>query len=259
MRRSVDFNGDLGEGGDDAALLPYLSSASIACGWHAGDADTMRATVALCIAHGVAIGAHPSLPDREGFGRRELPVSPDQVYAMTLYQIGALDGFVRAAGARLHHVKPHGALYNQAARDPKLAEAIARAAHDFDPALRLYGLANSALTAAGESLGLHVVHEAFAERRYRHDGSLVPRSEPDAQIHDVDLAAQQVAQMLRAGRVTTREGKEIAIRADSICLHGDRADAAHFATRLRAAIESAGFSVRSPARSGTRSRMGRHA
>jgi UPF0271 protein len=244
MRRSVDFNCDLGEGaGNDAALMPHISSASIACGWHAGDATTMEETVALCLKHGVAIGAHPSFHDREGFGRRELAATPREVHAMTLYQIGSLHGFAQAAGTRLQHVKPHGALYNVAARDRRIADAIAQAVHEFDPALMLYGLANSELTRAGEALGLHVAHEAFAERRYERDGSLTPRSRPEAVIGDVDLAAQQVAQMLRAGRVTTRDGSEMAIRADTICLHGDRDDAVHFVASLRRAIEAAGVAV----------------
>jgi UPF0271 protein len=248
MRAQVDFNCDLGEGDDDAALMPYLSSASIACGWHAGDAPTMRRAVALCLQHGVAIGAHPSWPDREGFGRREQEHAPAQAYAFVLYQVGALAGLARAAGAALHHVKPHGALYNQAARDPALADAVARAVRDFDPGLVLYGLAGSALTAAGAGRGRRVAHEAFAERRYEADGRLTPRSQPDAVIHDVDLAAQQVAQMLRAGRVTARDGREVAVRADTVCLHGDRPDAPAFAAALRASIEGAGFAVRSMAR-----------
>lgn len=244
MRSHVDFNCDLGEGCDDAALMPHISSASIACGWHAGDAETMQRAVALCVAHGVAIGAHPSLPDREGFGRREMSLEPAAVYALTLYQVGALAAFVRAAGTTLHHVKPHGALYNQAARDRALADAVARAVRDYDPGLILYGLAGSELTAAGAALGLRVAHEAFAERRYEADGSLTPRSRPDAVIHDVDLAAQQVARMLRSGRVGTRDGREVLLRADTICLHGDRPDAPAFAASLRSAIEGAGFAVR---------------
>lgn len=244
---TIDFNCDLGEGvGDDAALMPHISSASIACGWHAGDAATMQHAVALCVEHGVAIGAHPSLADREHFGRRALPTAPDEAYALTLYQIGALAAFVQAAGARLHHVKPHGALYNMAARNPGLADAIARAVRDFDRSLILYGLAGSALCDAGERLGLRVAHEAFAERRYERDGSLVARGEADAVIHDVDLAAQQVASMLRARCVTARTGERVAIRADTICLHGDRPDAPEFAAALRAAIEASGFSVASP-------------
>ncbi|MBB5206697.1 5-oxoprolinase subunit PxpA [Chiayiivirga flava] len=244
---SIDFNCDLGEGvGDDAALMPHISSASIACGWHAGDAQTMRRTVALCIAHGVAIGAHPSLADREHFGRRALPTTPDEAYALTLYQVGALSAFVHAAGARLHHVKPHGALYTMAARDAALADAIARAVRDVDPRLLLYGLAGSALCAAGERLGLRVAQEAFAERRYERDGNLVARSEPDAVIHDVDLAAQQVASMLRARCVTARSGEQVPLRADTICLHGDRPDAPQFAAALRGAIEGAGFRIAPP-------------
>jgi UPF0271 protein len=248
MQRSVDFNGDLGEGGDDEALLPWLSSASIACGWHAGDPATMLRTVEACLRHGVAIGAHPSFDDREGFGRREVETTPDAVYAELLYQVGALHGFVRAAGARLHHVKPHGALYNLAARDPAIAQAVAHAVRDFDGGLVLYGLANSESTRAGEALGLRVAHEAFAERRYEPDGSLTPRSHPEASIHDVDLAAQQVAQMLSARVVTVRGGGAVPIRADTLCLHGDRPDAARFAAGLRAAIEAAGFAVRTMVR-----------
>lgn len=248
MADGIDFNCDLGEGCDDAALMPHISSASIACGWHAGDPETMQRAVSLCLAHGVAIGAHPSLDDRAGFGRRELPVTPSQAHALCLYQIGALHAFTQAAGTRLHHVKPHGALYNMAARDRALADAIACAVRDFDPGLVLYGLARSALTAAGEALGLRVAHEAFAERRYERDGSLSARSLPDAVIGDVDLAAQQVAQMLRARVVTTRDGGEVAIRADTICLHGDRADAAHFGARLREAIEASGYRIRAMAR-----------
>jgi UPF0271 protein len=242
----VDFNCDLGEGcGDDAALLPHISSASIACGWHAGDARTMQSTVAMCLQHGVAMGAHPSLPDREGFGRREMAVDVQAVYALTLYQIGALSGFVRARGARLHHVKPHGALYNLAARKRDIADAIASAVYDFDPGLVLYGLAGSALTAAASAAGLRVAHEAFAERRYEADGSLTARGVDDAVIHDVDMAAQQVAQMLEARSVNARDGSAVPIRADTICLHGDRPDAALFARSLRAAIERAGYRIRS--------------
>ena len=244
MAGVIDFNADLGEGmGEDATLVSQLSSASIACGFHAGDPDTMRRTVALCLQHRVAIGAHPSLPDREGFGRRVQAVTPEDAYALTLYQTGALAAFTQAAGARLHHVKPHGALYNLASSDVMLAGAIARAVHDIDPGLILYGLSDSALTAAGEAIGLRVAHEAFAERRYEADGSLTPRSADGAVIEDVEHAAQQVAQMLMEGSVTARTGERIPIRADTICLHGDRPDAAAFAHALRRAIEQAGFVV----------------
>ncbi|MBD9468282.1 5-oxoprolinase subunit PxpA [Pseudoxanthomonas sp. PXM01] len=243
--RTIDFNCDLGEDcGDDAAILPYISSASIACGFHAGSPDTMRRTVALCLAHGVAIGAHPSHADREHFGRIAHALSPEEAYALTLYQVAALNGFVRAAGGRLHHVKPHGALYNQAARDAGLADAIARAVRDHDAGLVLYGLSGSALTTAGEQLGLQVAHEAFAERRYEADATLTPRSQADASIEDLPTAAAQVTQMLDAGIVVARTGEPVPLRADSICLHGDRADAAAFARGLRQAIESSGFAIR---------------
>lgn len=243
--RTIDFNCDLGEDcGDDAAIVPYISSASIACGFHAGSPDTMRRTVALCLAHGVAIGAHPSHADREHFGRVAHALSAEAAYALTLYQVAALDGFVNAAGGRLHHVKPHGALYNQAARDAVLADAIAHAVRDHDAGLVLYGLSGSALTAAGERVGLRVAHEAFAERRYEADGALTPRSQADASIDDLSTAAAQVARMLDTGIVVARTGEPVPLRADSICLHGDRPDAAAFAQGLRSEIEAAGFAVR---------------
>lgn len=239
----IDFNCDLGEGCDDAGTVPWISSASLACGVHAGGPETMREAVALCLRHGVAIGAHPSLADREGFGRRPLATTPDQVYALTLYQAGALEAFARAAGGRLHHLKPHGALYNLAATDAAIAEAIARAVRDFDHRLILYGLANSALTRAGENAGLRVAHEVFAERRYRADGTLVPRGEPDAVIGGLDEALAQVRTMLREGVVIARGGERVPIRADTVCLHGDRPDAAEFARALRQALETEGVTV----------------
>ncbi|HEX7801923.1 MAG TPA: 5-oxoprolinase subunit PxpA [Pseudoxanthomonas sp.] len=251
MRPGIDFNCDLGEGvGDDAAILPFISSASIACGFHAGSPELMRETVNLCGEHGVAIGAHPSFADRENFGRIAQSISPGDAYALTLYQIGALDAFVRAAGLRLNHVKPHGAFYNQAARDRELADAIAAAVRDYDPGLILYGLAGSALTQAGAARGLRVAQEAFAERRYEADATLTPRSRADANIEHSAEAAIQVAALLRDGAVTARTGEPVPLHADSICLHGDRPDAARFARELRTAIENAGFDVRAPERLG---------
>jgi 5-oxoprolinase (ATP-hydrolysing) subunit A len=244
---AIDFNCDLGEGcGDDEAILPLISSASLACGFHAGGPDEMARAVTVCLAHGVAIGAHPSLPDREGFGRRELAVTPEQVHALTLYQLGALDAFVRRAGGRLHHLKPHGALYNLAARDRGLADAIAAAARDFDPRLRLYGLANSALTAAGEAAGLPVVHEVFAERRYEATGQLTPRTHEAAVIENIADAVAQVRCMVREGHVIVRTGERIPIRADTVCLHGDRPGAAAFARALRSALEAEGVRIGIP-------------
>ncbi len=245
----IDFNCDLGEGYDDAAVMPYISSASIACGFHAGDPLLMQRTIRLCIEHDVAIGAHPSLADRENFGRRAMAISAEETYALTLYQIGALVALAKAAGARLRHVKPHGALYNMAATDAVLAEAIARAVRDADDRLILFGLAGSALTAAGERIGLRVAHEVFAERRYEADGTLTPRSHADAQIHDVSSAVAQVRQILREGSVTARTGERVALRADTLCLHGDRLDAAEFARALRESLIAEGIQVMAPGES----------
>lgn len=246
----IDLNCDMGESygawsmGQDAQVMPWITSANIACGFHAGDFSTMQQTVLLAVKHAVAIGAHVSLPDLQGFGRRELKVTANEAHALALYQIGALAAFARAAGTRVAHVKPHGALYNMAARDAALAEAIARATRDFDPALILFGLAGSALTHAGETLGLRVAHEAFADRRYQADGSLTPRREADAVIHEIDAAVSQALNIAAHGQVQTRDGAALQIRADTICVHGDRADAAEFAQRLRTALQAAGLNVR---------------
>ncbi len=245
--RRIDFNCDLGEGcGDDAAIMPFISSASIACGGHAGDAATMRETVTLCLRHGVAIGAHPSFEDRAQFGRRELTLPVEEVEALVVRQIERLAHVCAQAGARLHHVKPHGALYNLAARDAGIAQAIARAVQRFDPALLLYGLSGSETTAAGAAAGLRVAHEVFAERRYEADGRLTPRSQPDAVIESLDAALQQVRTMLREGVVMARTGERVPIRADTLCLHGDRPDAPAFARALRAALEGESIEVRTP-------------
>ncbi|HET6555216.1 MAG TPA: 5-oxoprolinase subunit PxpA [Dyella sp.] len=250
--KTIDINSDLGESygawrmGDDAALLAIVSSANIACGFHAGDPDIMRGTVALAVQHDVAIGAHVSLPDLQGFGRREMMVTPNEAYAMTLYQVGALHGFVQAAGTRLRHVKPHGALYNMAARDMKLAQAIARAIRDFDPALRLVGLANSALIDAGKAAGLPVASEAFADRRYRSDGSLQPRREADAVIQESDDAIAQAMAIAREGMVRAVDGSVVTLHADTLCVHGDGAHAVAFARQLRAALEAADIGIAAP-------------
>ena len=251
MKR-IDLNGDLGESfgawrmGDDEALLAELSSANIACDFHAGDPHIMQRTVALAKAHDVAIGAHVALPDLQGFGRREMAVTPNEAYALTLYQIGALHAFACAAGTRLAHVKAHGALYNMAARDPALALAIARAVRDFGPELRLFGLAGSAWINAGREVGLTVVAEAFADRRYRGDGSLQPRSEEGAVIEDSAHATAQALGIVRDGRVATANGEHIALHADTICLHGDGAHAVALARTLRKALEAAGLRIAAP-------------
>lgn len=252
MRERIDFNCDVGESfgdwrmGADDALIPLASSANIACGFHAGDPLHMQATVELCLRHDVAIGAHPGWPDLQGFGRRAMACSAAETYAFVLYQLGALAAFVQARGARLRHVKPHGALYNQAARDRALADAIAAAVRDFDPDLVLYGLAGSALPEAGRAAGLKVAAEAFAERRYEADGSLRPRSLPGAVIERVEDAQAQVLGLLSRGEVLDIEGRPIAIEADTLCLHGDRTDALEFARGLRRLLADSGVQVVAP-------------
>lgn len=247
MPRRIDFNCDLGEGcGNDAAILPYISSASIASGGHAGDRASMREAVALCVAHGVAIGAHPSFEDRAHFGRRALSLPPAEIADAVLRQVEALASACASEGTRLAHVKPHGALYNLSARDRAVADAIAGAVHRFDPALLLYGLSGSASTAAAEARGLQAVHEVFAERRYEADGRLTPRSDALAVIDGIEDALAQVRGMLRDGCVVARTGERVALRADSLCLHGDRPDAPAFARALRSALEGDGIRVVAP-------------
>ena len=252
----IDLNADLGESfgpwrmGDDAGVMPWITSANIACGFHAGDPAIMRATVALCVRHSVAIGAHTSLPDLQGFGRREMKVAPSEVYAQTLYQLGALHAFARATNTRLHHVKPHGALYNMAARDHGLADAIAQAVADFGPTLILVGLAGSALIGAGRNKGLSVQSEAFCDRRYRADGSLTPRSEPGAVIEDIDEAVAQAVSIATRGEAVADDRTKVSMQADTLCIHGDRANAAAFAERLRGALEAAGVHIAAAERPG---------
>jgi len=245
----LDFNCDLGEGcGNDAAIVPLVSSASIACGGHAGDAKSMAETVALCQRHGVAIGAHPSYEDRAGFGRRELDVGLQELHASVTRQVVALQSVCLALGARMQHVKPHGALYNVAARDRAVAEAIAAAVHDFDPSLVLFGLSGSALTKAGTAIGLRVAHEVFAERAYDSDGRLAPRDTPGAVLEDLVDSLAQVRMILRDGAVIARDGSRVPLRADTLCLHGDRKDAASFARALRDALDADGVRIAAPER-----------
>ncbi|EEG10057.1 5-oxoprolinase subunit PxpA [Pseudogulbenkiania ferrooxidans] len=243
----IDLNADLGEGcGDDAAILDCVSSANIACGWHAGDAATMRTAVQAAKARGVAVGAHPSFPDREHFGRRAMQLPPDTVYSDVLYQIGALQAIARGEGVRLTHVKPHGALYNQAARDPQLAAAIVRAVRAADPALAVVGLAGSELVRQARGAGLRALDEVFADRAYQADGSLAPRGTPGALIEDEDEALAQTLQMITEGRVTALDGSRVALRADTVCLHGDGAHAVAFARRLRRELLARGLNLRAP-------------
>ncbi len=247
--KTIDLNCDMGEGfgawkmGDDALLLDYVTSANIACGFHAGDPGTIHRTVKLALDKGVAVGAHPSLPDLQGFGRRRMNVSAAEVYDMVLYQIGALAGFTTACGGKLAHVKPHGALYNMAAKDGKLAQAIARAVRDFDAGLVLFGLAGSELIHAGAQAGLKIANEVFADRSYQADGSLTPRAQPDAIIHDVDAAITRVRRMVDEGRVRSQQGGDIPVQPDTLCIHGDEPNAVEFAKRIRQALDADGVRV----------------
>lgn len=240
----VDLNADLGEGCDnDQALLQLVSSANIACGFHAGDAQTMLQSVRWALQYGVAIGAHPSFPDRENFGRTAMQLPPETVYAQVVYQLGALAAIARAEGGKMVHVKPHGMLYNQAATDPALADAIARAVNSVDPALKLVGLAGSELIRAGERLGLATSQEVFADRRYQSSGNLVPRSQPDALIESDELALQQTLMMVQQQKVVSREGVAVPVQADTVCLHGDGEHALAFARSLREAFRQQNIQV----------------
>lgn len=212
--------------------MPYITSANVACGFHAGDPGVMRDTVLLACEHGVAVGAHPGFPDREGFGRRNLHLTPRQVEDIVVYQIGAIAAIAAAAGVRLQHVKPHGALFNIAVRDRSVADAIARATVAVDRSLILFGLPESELTAAGEAAGLRTAREAFADRAYRADGTLVPRTEPGAVIDDPTDVLARVVAMARDPRV------------DTICVHGDTPGAADLAARIRAALVASGIDVK---------------
>ncbi|MGZ0049366.1 LamB/YcsF family protein [Brevibacillus gelatini] len=247
----VDLNCDMGESfgayklGNDQEILQYISSANIACGFHAGDPSTMRKTVKLALESRVAIGAHPGLPDLVGFGRRNMDISAQDAYDLVVYQIGALQAFVQAEGGVMQHVKPHGALYNMAAVRPALAEAIAEAVYRVNPELVLFGLAGSELTRAGEKIGLRTAHEVFADRTYQADGTLTPRTQPDALIAEEAKSLAQVVRMVTEGKVQSLQGVDVPIRADTICIHGDGAHALAFAQSIRQALNAAGVTIRS--------------
>jgi 5-oxoprolinase (ATP-hydrolysing) subunit A len=245
----MDLNCDMGESfgayalGQDAAVMPFITSANIACGYHAGDPLVMTATVTLAARHGVAIGAHPGYPDLQGFGRRGMELTPEEVQAMILYQIGALSGFTRAAGVDLVHVKPHGALYNQAAKDPVLAGAIARAVAKFSSALILVGLAGSALIAAGQEAHLHTASEAFPDRAYNPDGSLRSRKLPGAVLEDSTAVLQHAMELAAQGIKVETGSRSHYLPVDTLCLHGDHPHAGENARQVRSALEAAGIVV----------------
>jgi 5-oxoprolinase (ATP-hydrolysing) subunit A len=247
MKLSVDINADLGEGaGHDEELFELISSANIATGFHAGDSDSMHAAVSAAKKHGVAVGAHPSFFDRENFGRKELKVSNQEVFGAVVYQLGVFQAIASAVGVQPSHVKPHGALYNMAVRDDKLADAIARAVESVDPKLILFAPDNTELARAGEAHGLQVAREIFADRNYLNDGWLVPRTRPEALLHDPKEAAERVLLMLREGKVRSVEGRDIDVRGETICVHGDTPGAVEFARELRLQLEREGVRISAP-------------
>jgi 5-oxoprolinase (ATP-hydrolysing) subunit A len=249
MKR-IDLNCDMGESygawkmGADSEVMPHISSANIACGFHGGDPATIRKTVRLALDHGVAIGAHPSLPDIMGFGRRTMRISPQEMYDFVVYQAGAVEAFARAAGAKLHHIKCHGALYNMAANDEGLSEAMVRAAQDLGA--MLYVLSRSKNYDIARKAGVPVCGEVFADRGYTDEGTLAPRDQPGGMIEDADKAVAQALGMIEGGYVTSLSGKRVPVAADTLCLHGDQPGAAAFARALRKTFAERGISVAAP-------------
>ena len=246
---SVDLNCDMGESfgawqmGRDAELMDYVSSINIACGFHAGDASVIRKTIETAIKKNVAIGAHPSFPDLQGFGRRAMSLSAQEAFDIVLYQVSALKGICEAHGATLHHVKPHGALYNQAARDAKLAEAIAEAVKAIDENLILYGLSNSFLISEAERINLKTASEVFADRTYQADRTLTPRAEPNALIHDTEQAVSQVLQLIREQSVTAVTSEIVSLKSETVCIHGDGENALEFATAIHQKLIEKGILI----------------
>ncbi len=239
MREPIDLNCDMGEGmANDAAIMPYITSANIACGFHAGNSDLIHYTIDLALKHKVHIGAHPSFRDKENFGRRELQMPLDKLYAIVIEQLIKIDLIAKQRGAIMHHVKPHGALYNMAAKDAKLAKTIAQAIKDFDESLILYGLSGSQLISEANTLGLKTASEVFADRTYQDDGSLTLRSQPHALIEDENKSIEQVLQIIHEGSVTTVSGNVIPIVAETICIHGDGKQAVKFAKAINKALNT---------------------
>lgn len=251
--QSIDLNCDMGEAfgnypmPNDDILMDHITSANIACGYHSGDPEVMQHTVAMAIKKGVAIGAHPGLPDLQGFGRREMKITANEAYQISLYQIGALYAFVKAAGGKLHHVKPHGALYNMAAKDAALAQAIVQAVYDFDPSLILYALAGSQMIGAAAKAGLPTASEVFADRTYQDDGSLTPRSQSNAMITNEKQSVEQVLLMVKRQQVVSVNNNSIQLKAETLCLHGDGAHAVEFAKMINKKLKAEGITVKAPA------------
>ena len=247
--KTIDLNCDMGESygawrmGADAEIMPLISSANIACGFHGGDPATIRKTVRLAVDNGVAVGAHPSLPDLQGFGRRVMKISPQDMYDLVVYQAGAVEAFARAAGVRLHHVKCHGALYNMAAIDEALSEAMARAVKDLGGEVRLYALSNSLMMKIAKDKGVRVAGEVFADRGYSDDGTLAPRDRPGGMIEEAAQAVKQALAMIEEGYVTSLSGKRVPVSADTLCLHGDQPGAVPFAKEIRKSFSARGIEI----------------
>jgi UPF0271 protein len=245
----IDINCDMGESygafkvGNDEEMMKWITSANIACGFHGGDPKTMRETVRLAKKYGVAIGAHPSLPDLVGFGRREMKVDPDTLYHDLIYQIGALKTMAEIEGLTLQHVKPHGALYNMAQRDATIAEAVVQAVYDVDPKLILFGIDGSQLLIQAEKRRLRTAREFFVDRTYTDDGSLTPRDEPNAHVNDLSVACERVIRLVREKQVITLTGKSIPMEADTVCIHGDGPHALQFAKGLYARLKESNISI----------------
>lgn len=245
----IDLNCDMGESfgaykmGTDEEILNYITSANIACGFHAGDPTTMRKTVTMALERNVGIGVHPGLPDLVGFGRRTMDISPQEAYDLIVYQIGAVYAFTKAEGGKLQHVKPHGALYNMAAKSPSLSEAIAEAIYKVDPELILFGLAGGELVKAGKKIGLRSASEVFSDRTYQEDGSLTSRREENALIHDQEVAVNQVIRMVKEGKVKSLQGVDVSIQAHTVCIHGDGQNALQFAKYISTSLQNAGITI----------------
>lgn len=246
----IDLNCDLGESygiykmGNDKEVLKHISSANIACGYHAGDHNVMMETVCLAKKYNVRIGAHPGFPDIAGFGRKEMNLTPKEIYHLTLYQIGALAAFTQAQDVKLVHVKPHGALYNLASKNRLIADAIAQAIADYDSSLVLFGLSGSELIQAGKEKGLVTAQEVFADRTYQSDGTLTSRTKSNSMIHDVKFAAQRIIRMVMEGKVTATDHTEIGIIADTVCVHGDEAAALDFILELKESLRNENIAIR---------------
>lgn len=245
----VDLNSDLGESfgaykiGSDEEILKYVTSVNIACGFHAGDPSVMKKTVKTALSNNVSIGAHPGLPDLIGFGRRNMSITPTEAYDMVVYQIGALYGFIKAEGVTMQHVKPHGSLYNMAAKDENLAKAIAQAVYDINPKLILFGLAGSESIKQGNLIGLQTVSEVFADRTYQSDGSLTPRNQSDAMVTDEKESIERVVRMIKDKKVRCQQGHDIDIKAETICIHGDGIKALNFAAEIKSFLTNSGIEI----------------